>query len=98
MKSEYEKIRPLADRVLIRRLPLEEMHGPIVIPDIAQNIKEAPIVRGVVVATGPGKRLKDGSRKPMEVKRGDMVLIGPYVDFERDDLVMCNEADIRGVY
>lgn len=98
MKSEYEKIRPLADRVLIRRLPLEEMHGPIVLPDIGRNIKEAAIVRGVVLAVGPGKLRKDGTRQPMEVKKGDMVLIGPYVDFERDDLVMVNEADIRGVY
>lgn len=98
MKSEYEKIHPLADRVLIRRLPLEEMHGPIVLPEQARDTTGAVISRGVVLAVGPGRLRKDGTRIPLEVKPGDTVLIGPYVDFERDNLVMVNEADIRGVY
>lgn len=94
---DYTAIRPLSDRVLIRRLPLEEMHGPIVLPDIARDTKDKPLTRGVVLAIGPGRIRKDGSRIPPDVKVGQTVVIGPYVDFERDDLVMVNEADIRGV-
>lgn len=95
--SKYENIKPLSDRVLIRRLPLEEMHGPIVLPDSARDPHDKPLTRGVVLAVGPGRVRKDGSRIPPDVKVGQMVVIGPYVDFEHNDLVMCNEGDIRGV-
>ncbi len=73
------KIRPLADRVVIKRLEQEEKtKGGIIIPDTA---KEKPI-EGVVVATGNGKVLKNGKVRPLAVKEGDRVLIGKYAGTE----------------
>lgn len=69
------KVRPLADRVLVR--PLEEAEakkGSIIIPDTA---KEKP-QQGEVVEVGPGKITEDGKKIPMDVKKGDRVLYGKY--------------------
>ena len=84
-------LRPLNDRVLVRRMPEPPLSTLIVIPDIA---KPASML-GVVVAVGPGKRLEDGARLPLDVKPGDLVRWGPYNDYEDDDLVLIQEADIR---
>ena len=68
-------VRPLHDRVLVRRIENEEqMRGGIIIPDTA---KEKP-QEAEVVATGPGKVNDDGSRAPMDVKAGDRILVGKY--------------------
>jgi chaperonin GroES len=73
------KIRPLADRVVIKRLEQEEKtKGGIIIPDTA---KEKP-VEGLVVAAGNGKILKNGKVHPLEVKAGDKVLIGKWAGTE----------------
>jgi chaperonin GroES len=73
------KIRPLADRVVIKRLEQEEKtKGGIIIPDTA---KEKP-VEGMVVAAGNGKTLKNGKVRPLEVKAGDKVLIGKWAGTE----------------
>jgi chaperonin GroES len=73
------KIRPLADRVVIKRLEQEEKtKGGIIIPDTA---KEKP-VEGMVVAAGNGKILKNGKVRPLEVKAGDKVLIGKWAGTE----------------
>ncbi len=73
------KIRPLADRVVIKRLEQEERtKGGLIIPDSA---KEKP-VEGMVVATGNGKVLKSGKLRPLEVKQGDRVLFGKYAGTE----------------
>jgi chaperonin GroES len=73
------KIRPLADRVVIKRLEQEEKtKGGIIIPDTA---KEKP-VEGMVVAAGNGKVLKNGKVRPLEVKAGDKVLIGKWAGTE----------------
>ena len=92
------KVRPLGDRVLVRRLePQEEEHGGIIIPDTA---KEKPM-EAEVVATGEGKRLDDGSRAPIEVSEGDTVLIGKYagtdIKIEGDDYLIVNESEILGI-
>jgi chaperonin GroES len=69
------KIRPLADRVVVKRLEQEEKtKGGIIIPDTA---KEKPI-EGQVVAVGNGKVLKNGKVRPVEVKPGDKILFGKY--------------------
>ena len=69
------KIRPLQDRVIVKRVQEEEKtKGGIIIPDSA---KEKP-VEGEVVAVGNGKVLEDGKLRPLEVKPGDRVLFGKY--------------------
>jgi len=91
-------IRPLQDRIIVRRLPEEEKtSGGIIIPDTA---KEKP-QRGKVVSTGQGKVLDDGKRVPLEVKPGDEVLFGKYSGTEfkvgTEELLMMREDDIYGV-
>jgi chaperonin GroES len=73
------KIRPLHDRVLIKRISEEEKtKGGIIIPDTA---KEKPM-EGEIVAVGQGKRLEDGKLQPMSVKKGDRVLFAKYAGTE----------------
>jgi chaperonin GroES len=69
------KMKPLADKVLIRRLEeLEKKVGGIIIPDTA---KEKPL-QGEIIAVGAGRVGKDGKRIPLEVKKGQKVLFGKY--------------------
>ena len=73
------KIRPLADRILVKREEASEtVRGGIIIPDTA---KEKP-QEGRVVAAGPGKVDDDGKRVPLEVKKGDLILMGKYAGTE----------------
>jgi chaperonin GroES len=93
------KIRPLADRVVIKRTKEEEKtKGGIIIPDTA---KEKP-VEGLVVAVGSGKVLKDGKVRPCDVKAGDRVLFGKYsgteVKIEGEEHVLLREDEILAVY
>jgi len=93
------KIRPLHDRVLVKRLENEEKTSPggIIIPDTA---KEKP-QEGEVVAVGPGKTTSDGTVQPMNVKAGDRVLFGKYsgtdVKIDDEDYLIMREDDILGV-
>lgn len=92
------KIRPLYDRVILRREEEEQTtSGGIVIPDHA---KEKPI-RGKVLAVGAGKKLENGDVSALAVKVGDIVLFGKYagtdVKLDGEDLVMMREEDIMGV-
>lgn len=92
------KVRPLADRVLVKRIPEEtKTAGGILIPD---NAKEKPS-EGAVVAVGSGKLLKDGSTKAPEVKVGDKVLFGKYsgteVKIDGEEHLILREDDILGV-
>jgi chaperonin GroES len=92
------KIKPLADRVVIKPSPAEEKsRGGIILPDTA---KEKPVV-GEVVAVGPGKVTDDGKTVKPEVKVGDMVLYGKYsgneVTIEGDDYLIMREADIFAI-
>lgn len=91
-------IRPLGDRVVIRRMEEERTTaGGIVIPDSAT---EKPI-RGEVLAVGAGKALDNGDTRSLEVKVGDTVLFGKYagteVKLSGDELVVMREEDIMGV-
>jgi chaperonin GroES len=91
-------VKPLADRVLVKRLDLqEEKHGSIIIPDTA---KEKP-QEAEVIAIGPGKRNEDGSRVAMDVKKGDRVLISKYggTDIKIDGVehVIVREDDILAI-
>jgi chaperonin GroES len=92
------KIRPLHDRVIVKRLESEtKSAGGIVIPDSAA---EKPI-QGKVVAVGKGKILEDGNVRPLDVKVGDKILFGKYsgteVKVDGDDLVVMREEDVMAV-
>ena len=93
------KIRPLHDRVVVRRMAEESTTpGGIVIPDSAS--KEKPM-QGVVVATGPGKTIDNGDVIALAIKTGDTVLFGKYsgteVKIDNEELVVMREDDIMGV-
>jgi chaperonin GroES len=92
------KMKPLADRVIIKPAPAEEKtKGGIILPDTA---KEKPVI-GEVVAVGPGKVSDDGKKIPCEVKVGDKVLYGKYsgteVTVEGEEYLIMSEADIFAV-
>lgn len=92
------KIRPLQDRVVVRRMEEKEViKGGIVIPDTA---KEKP-QEGEVVAVGDGKILNNGTRVAMDVKVGDRILFGKYagseVKLDGEELLIMREEDILGV-
>jgi chaperonin GroES len=92
------KIKPLQDRILIRRLDSEEeMRGGIVIPDTA---KEKP-QEGEVVAIGDGKVLDNGQRQDMTVKVGDRILFGKYsgteVKVDDEELLIMREDEVLGI-
>lgn len=92
------KIKPMFDKVLVRRLEAEaKTAGGIVLPDTA---KEKP-QRGKVISVGPGKTLEDGSTKKAQVKKGDTVLFTSYAGTEvkiagKEHLIM-SESDILAV-
>jgi chaperonin GroES len=92
------KIRPLYDRVVIKRTEEEQTTpGGIVIPDTA---KEKPM-KGEIVAVGEGKLLDDGKLRSLSVKIGDIVLLGKYagteVKIDGKEFVVLREDDIMGV-
>jgi chaperonin GroES len=91
-------IRPLHDRVLVRRIEeAETVRGGIIIPDTA---KEKP-QQGEVVGVGDGKVLEDGQRAPIDVKTGDRILFGKYsgseVKIDGDEYLVVREDEILGV-
>jgi chaperonin GroES len=92
------KLRPLHDRVLIKRLEeQDEKHGSIIIPDSA---KEKP-QEGKVIAVGTGRVTEDGKTLPLAVKAGDRVLFGKYsgseVKIDGEELLIMKEEDILGI-
>ena len=92
------KIRPLADRVVIKPLPAEEKtKGGIFLPDTA---KEKPVI-GEIVAVGPGRKSDDGTTIALEVKVGDRVLYGKYSGTETtvdgQEYLILRESDIFAV-
>jgi chaperonin GroES len=98
MSKSKLKIRPLHDRVIVRRKEEDRTTpGGIVIPDSAT---EKPI-RGEVTAVGKGKILEDGKVRPLDVKVGDHVLFGKYsgteVKVEGEDLLVMREEDIMAI-
>src|SRR6266581_5408939 len=91
-------VRPLADRILVRRIEEQETkRGGIIIPDTA---KEKP-QEGEVVAVGPGRMTEDGKRVAMEVKKGDRILIGKYsgtdVKIDGTEYIILREEEVLGV-
>ena len=92
------QVRPLHDRVLVKRfLEEEKSKGGIYIPDSA---KEKPI-QGEVIAAGTGRVTEDGKVRPLDVKKGDKILFGKYsgteIKIEGEDYLMMREEDILGI-
>jgi chaperonin GroES len=94
------KLKPLGDRIVVRRAESEEKtKGGILLPDSAKNKPQ----RGKVVAVGAGRMLKDGSRRPLQVKEGDTVLFTAWAgdEFEerasKDSILLMREEDVLAV-
>ncbi len=92
------KVRPLHDRVIVKRIEEEETtKGGIIIPDTA---KEKP-VEGKVVAVGAGKILENGKKQPLEVKKGNRILFGKYagteINIEGEEHLIMREDDIIAI-
>jgi chaperonin GroES len=92
------KVKPLYDRILVKRLePKEEAKGGIIIPDTA---KEKPM-EGEVIAVGAGRFDDNGKRVPLEVKKGDRILIGKYAGTEikiKDiEHIILREDEVLGI-
>jgi chaperonin GroES len=98
VKTGKTKIRPLGEKVLLKRLEAEETtRGGIVLPDTA---KEKP-QKGKILAVGDGKLLDDGSRAAFQVKVGDTVLFASYggteVKVEGEEYVLMDESEILAI-
>ena len=92
------KLRPLHDRVLVKRVEeQDERHGSILIPDTA---KEKP-QEGQVIAVGTGKVTDDGRHLPLAVKQGDRILFGKYsgseVKLDGEEFLIMKEEDVLGI-
>ncbi len=98
MAKAAPKIRPLGEKVLVKRLEAEDVtRGGIVLPDSA---KEKP-QRGTVLALGDGRMLKDGTRADFQVKKGDKVLFSSYggteVKVGTEEFLLMDETDILAI-
>jgi len=92
------KVRPLGDKVLVRRVEAEEVTaGGIVLPDTA---KEKP-KRGKVEAVGQGRLLENGQRSPLQIKKGDEVLFSSYagteIKLDGEEYLILDESDVLAV-
>lgn len=92
------KIKPLADRILVKRIEEEETKkGGIIIPDTAREKPQ----QGEVIAVGPGRVDEQGKRIPMEVKVGDRILFGKYagteVKIDDEEYLIMREDDVLGI-
>jgi chaperonin GroES len=94
------KLRPLGDRLIVRRMEAtEKTAGGIILPD---NAKQKP-QKGTVLAVGPGKMLKDGTRRAMQVKEGDTILFTTWAGDEYkqqktgDSILIMHEEDVLAV-
>jgi chaperonin GroES len=92
------KIRPLHDRILVKRIEEQEVRkGGIIIPDTA---KEKP-QEAKVIAVGTGKVTEEGKKIPMDVKAGDRILFGKYsgseVKIEDEEYLILREEDVLGI-
>ena len=93
------KVKPLGDRIVIKRFEADEKTaGGIILPDSAKNKPQ----KGKVLSVGPGKLLKDGSRRPLQVKEGDVVLFTNWAgdEFKQaqgENVLLMREEDVLAV-
>jgi len=91
-------LRPLADRIVVKLIESEEeKRGGIIIPDTAKEKPE----KGEIIAMGPGKLLENGTRAPMEVKKGDKIIFQKYggheIKVDGKELMILREEDVMAV-
>jgi chaperonin GroES len=94
------RLKPIGDRIIVRRQESQEKtSGGIILPDSAKNKPQ----RGKVLAVGPGRLLKDGSRRDLQVKEGDLVLFTTWAGDEfkdarnKDEILVMREEDVLAV-
>src|SRR5437763_8973642 len=93
------KVRPLGDRIVIRRVEAQEKTaGGILLPDSAKDKPQ----KGKVLAVGPGRLLKDGTRRPLQVREGDTVLFtnwagDEFKEAQGDNILLMREEDVLAV-
>lgn len=91
------KVKPLGDRILVKRVEEDEVKGGIIIPDTA---KEKP-QKGEVISVGSGKKDDSGKVIPMEVKEGDKILFGKYagteIKIDSEEYLIMREDDVLGI-
>jgi len=94
------KVKPLGDRIVVRRFEAEEKTaGGLLLPDKARNKPQ----KGKVLAVGPGRLVKDGSRRPLQVKEGDTVLFTTWAGDEfkehrsNENILLMREEDVLAV-
>jgi chaperonin GroES len=94
------KVKPLGDRIVVRRFEADEKTaGGIILPDNAKNKPQ----KGKVLAVGPGKMIKDGSRRPLQVKEGETVIFTSWAGDEfkeqktRGNILLMREEDVLAV-
>eukprot|EP00474_Spongospora_subterranea_P008340 CRZ08798.1 hypothetical protein [Spongospora subterranea] len=98
MSATFSKVKPLLDRVLVKRI-VAATHSPggVMLPESAQK----HLNQGVVVSVGPGRVTSEGKRVEMGVKTGDTVLLPEYggntVSIDKEDMVLYRDEDILGV-
>jgi chaperonin GroES len=97
-KAKQIKIRPIGEHIVVRRQKADERTpGGIVLPDQAQDKR----CFGEVLATGTGHMLQDGTRVPLQVKDGEVIMFTKYAGFEQkdlgDDVIVIRESDVLGV-
>ena len=106
--TELSEVRPLDDRIIVRQeTEAERTASGLYIPQVARDVIDgsrrgrSPCYRGQVVASGPGLRLSDGSRRVQELKKGDRVIFGPYsgdvIKFNGELLITLREPEILAV-
>ena len=94
------KVKPLGDRIVVRRFEADEKTaGGIILPDNAKNKPQ----KGKVLAVGPGKMIKDGSRRPLQIKEGETVIFTSWAGDEfkeqktRGNILLMREEDVLAV-
>jgi chaperonin GroES len=99
IREQVMKVRPLGDRIVIRRFEAQEKTaGGILLPDTAKDTPQ----KGKVLAVGPGRLLKDGTRRPLQVQEGDTVLFTNWAGDEfkeahGDNILLMREEDVLAV-
>jgi|SRR5436189_6218847 len=99
IREQVMKVRPLGDRIVIRRFEAQEKTaGGILLPDTAKDKPQ----KGKVLAVGPGRLLKDGTRRPLQVQEGDTVLFTNWAGDEfkeapSDNILLLREEDVLAV-
>jgi chaperonin GroES len=99
LREQVMKVRPLGDRIVIRRFEAQEKTaGGILLPDTAKDKPQ----KGKVLAVGPGRLLKDGTRRPLQVQEGDTVLFTNWAGDEfkeahGDNILLMREEDVLAV-